>query len=112
MKKSSNDQANPQPRMQRDYWRKNLLVTLGLLAIWFVVTFGASYFARELNQLSLFGFPFGFYLAAQGAPLIYVCIVGFYALYMNRLDRRCLKSKTVRAKSGLKEFLSACLRCK
>lgn len=72
----------------REYWRKNLQVTFILLLIWFVVTFVASYFARELNSLVILGFPLGFYMGAQGALLVYLLIVVFYAWYMKRLDRR------------------------
>lgn len=72
---------------QRAYWRKNLRVTGVLLGIWFVVTYVTSYFARELNQFVVMGFPLGFYMGAQGALLIYVAIIWFYARYMNMLDR-------------------------
>ncbi len=71
----------------REYWRKNLVLTKLLLLIWFVVTFVASYFARELNRLVFLGFPFGFYMAAQGALIVYVLIVWYYARTMNRLDK-------------------------
>jgi putative solute:sodium symporter small subunit len=74
---------------RKDYWRRNLWVTGVLLWVWFVVTFVVSYYARELSGLTVFGFPLGFYMGAQGALLIYLLIVGFYAWYMNRLDRRC-----------------------
>jgi putative solute:sodium symporter small subunit len=46
------------------------------------------FFARELAGLSLFGWPLSFYLAAQGAALIYLAILGAYALGMRRFDRR------------------------
>lgn len=71
----------------RAYWRKNLRVTAVLLAIWFVVTFIASFFSRELNAIDFMGFPLGFYMGAQGSLIIYVLIIAFYAWYMNRLDR-------------------------
>jgi putative solute:sodium symporter small subunit len=71
----------------REYWRKNLILTGLLLLIWFVVTFVASYFARELNGLVFLGFPFGFYMGAQGALIVYVLIIGYYARTMNRLDK-------------------------
>ena len=70
----------------REYWHKNLKVTAILLLIWFLVTFVASYFARELNSITVFGFPLGFYMGAQGALIIYVLIIWCYARYMNRLD--------------------------
>lgn len=74
-------------RKQRDYWRRNLRMTAWLLAVWFVVTFVVSYFARELSEINVFGFPLGFYMGAQGAPLIYLLIICWYARYMNQLDR-------------------------
>ncbi|MQY50236.1 DUF4212 domain-containing protein [Rhodocyclus tenuis] len=69
------------------YWRRNMIVTAMLLLLWFLVTFVASYFARELNGVTFLGFPLGFYMGAQGALVVYVFIVWFYAYYMNRLDR-------------------------
>ncbi len=72
---------------QRIYWRRNLRVTGLLLVLWFLVTFVVTYFAEELAEFTVLGLPFGFYMAAQGAPLIYALIVGSYAVYMNRLDR-------------------------
>ena len=72
---------------QKDYWQRNLRMTAILLAIWFVVTFVVSYFARELSNISFFGFPFGFYMGAQGSLVIYVAIIWYYARYMNSLDR-------------------------
>ena len=68
------------------YWRKNLLVTGQLLAIWFVVTFVGAWYARELNGISMFGFPLGFYGAAQGSLLVYVLLIWFYQHYMHKLD--------------------------
>lgn len=77
--------ALPQPEALRRYWHNNLVVTASLLAVWFVVTFVVSYFARELS-FSFFGWPFSFWMAAQGALMVYVLIVGGYAWYMNRAD--------------------------
>lgn len=71
---------------QRCYWHRNLRVTAALLAIWFVVSYGVAYFARDLN-FTFFGWPFSFYMGAQGAPIVYVLIVWCYARTMNRLDR-------------------------
>ena len=38
------------------YWAKNLRITGILLAIWFVVSFVLTYFARDLN-FTFFGWP-------------------------------------------------------
>ena len=69
-----------------NYWRKTLWITGILLAIWFFVTFVIGYFARDLN-FSFFGWPFSFWVAAQGALIVYVLIIWFYARYMERLDQ-------------------------
>lgn len=70
-----------------EYWRKNLFITAILLAIWFVATFVVGWYARELNSISFLGFPLGFYMSAQGSLVIYVAIIGVYALYMKKLDK-------------------------
>jgi len=62
-------------------------LTGALLAIWFVATFAVGWFARDLQSLTILGFPLPFYMGAQGALLIYLVVVGYYAYRMNKLDR-------------------------
>lgn len=69
----------------RQYWSKNLRITAILLAIWFVVTYVVGYFARSLD-FTFFGWPFSFWVGAQGALIVYMIIIGVYARYMNNLD--------------------------
>ena len=69
------------------HWRQNLRITAILLVIWFVVTFALTFYARELS-FNFFGGPFSFWVAALGAPLVYVIIVAYYAHHMERLDRQ------------------------
>ena len=45
------------------------------------MTFGVSYFARELS-FSLVGWPFSFWMAAQGALIVYWLLVWYYARRM------------------------------
>jgi len=70
----------------REYWHRNLLITAILLFIWFVVTFVEGWYARELNAFTILGFPFGFYMSAQGSLIVYVVLIWIYARYMNALD--------------------------
>lgn len=70
----------------KEYWQRNLRMTAILLAIWFVVTFVVSFYARELASVTVLGFPLGFYMGAQGSLVIYVAIIWYYAKYMNTLD--------------------------
>ena len=69
------------------YWKFNIRLTTIVMVIWFVVTYVAGYFSRELNELVLFGFPFGFYMGAQGSLVVYVVIIFYYAYRMNKLDQ-------------------------
>jgi putative solute:sodium symporter small subunit len=71
----------------KEYWRRNMKMTAILLAIWFVVTYIVGWYARELNELVIFGFPFGFYMGAQGSLVIYVIMIFYYAIRMNKLDK-------------------------
>ncbi|BAV34490.1 membrane protein [Sulfuricaulis limicola] len=71
----------------KEYWRRNVKMTAILLAIWFVVTYVVGWYARELNELVIFGFPFGFYMGAQGSLIIYVIMIFYYAIRMNKLDK-------------------------
>ena len=74
-------------KKHEDYWHKNLVITGILLLIWFIATFVVGWYARELNNFSFFGFPLGFYMAAQGSLIIYVVLIWIYQKYMNGLDR-------------------------
>ena len=69
-----------------EYWRKNMRITLILLAIWFIVTYVLGFFARGVFSFNFFGWPFAFYMGAQGSLIIYVLIIWYYARYMNKLD--------------------------
>lgn len=71
----------------KEYWHRNLTITAILLGIWFVVTFVIGFFARDLSSITVLGFPFPFYMGAQGALVIYVLIIWFYARHMNKLDQ-------------------------
>jgi putative solute:sodium symporter small subunit len=75
------------------YWNRTRNFTFTLVAIWFSMTFGIIYFARELNGFMIFGWPFSFYMAAQGLTLLYVLIVAGYAWRMHRMDK-ILKSES------------------
>lgn len=69
----------------QEYWAKTLRKTAMLLILWFVVTYVVSFYARELS-FNFFGWPFAFYMGAQGALIIYVWIIYYYATSMNKMD--------------------------
>jgi cation/acetate symporter len=54
-----------------------------LLTLWFVASFGCVFFARDL-QFTVSGWPLSFWFSAQGAIILFVAIVAFYAWARNR----------------------------
>jgi cation/acetate symporter len=68
------------------YWRQTKTLTVRLLVLWLIFTFVMNWFARELNEIVIFGFPLGFYMGAQGILFIYLAIIWFYNRRMCKLD--------------------------
>ncbi|WP_416761334.1 DUF4212 domain-containing protein [Roseateles sp. So40a] len=68
-------------RVRLGNWRLTLL----LLLVWAMVSFGVAYFARALS-FDFFGWPFSFWVGSQGALIVYVAIVVIYATVMNRRE--------------------------
>lgn len=79
------------------HWQRARRLTMLLLLLWFGTTFCTVFFARELASLTLFGWPLSFYLAAQGAALVYLAILGTYVFAMDRIDRRFARQLGERA---------------
>ena len=75
----------PSAEAARQHWRGTRRITSALLAVWLVVTFVVAFFARELGGTVL-GWPFSFWVAAQGAPIVYLVLVCIYARRMRLLD--------------------------
>ncbi|MDA7666018.1 DUF4212 domain-containing protein [bacterium] len=73
----------------RLYWRKNLTCLGLLLAIWFIVSFGAGIlFVDQLDKIRIpgTGFKLGFWFAQQGSIYVFVVLIAVYVRYMNKLD--------------------------
>lgn len=89
----------PQPGEHRDevlpeltvhrYWRANLRLLIGLLLIWFLVSFGFGILLVEpLNQIPFFGFKLGFWWAQQGAIYVFVALIFVYVFLIRRIERK------------------------
>lgn len=77
--------STPTPETLRRYWRTNLHWISGLMMVWFLVSFVLVFFARDLN-FHFMGWPFSFWMAAQGSLLVYGALVAVYAWAMHRAD--------------------------
>jgi len=71
------------------YWRENISTILKLLAVWFIVSYGAGIiFINQLNSIEISGVPLGFWFAQQGAVYVFVILIFVYVWLMNRLDEK------------------------
>lgn len=68
------------------HWQWARALTLTLLLVWLLTTLIVIVFARQLASITIAGWPLHYYLASQGATLVYLAIVGIYAWVMQRID--------------------------
>ena len=70
------------------YWKKNVRLMMGLMVIWFSVSFGCGIlFVDQLNQFQLGGYKLGFWFAQQGSIYTFLVIIFYYSWKMRRIDR-------------------------
>lgn len=73
----------------QQYWRTNLAYLIGLLVVWFVVSYGFGILLAEpLNAIHIGGFKLGFWFAQQGSIYVFVILIFVYVMLMNNLDRK------------------------
>jgi putative solute:sodium symporter small subunit len=76
--------SSPSQSASRDWaWNQRLIALL--LLVWVAVTFVVPFFAPNL-YFKWLGWPFSFWMAAQGSLLVYLAIVAIYGWAMNRRD--------------------------
>jgi putative solute:sodium symporter small subunit len=71
------------------YWKATLGLLTKILIVWFLVSFGAGIlFAPVLNNISLGGYPLGFWFAQQGSMYVFVALIFIYAKKMGDIDEK------------------------
>lgn len=81
--------SDEQKDKAKAYWAATIRLTLGLLAIWFLVSYGAGILFRDfLDRFSIGGAPLGFWFAQQGAIYVFVALIFYYCWAMARLERK------------------------
>ncbi len=70
------------------YWQANIRLVLGLLSIWFLVSFGCGIlFVNFLDQFQFFGFNLGFWFAQQGSIYVFVILIFVYIHRIKKLEQ-------------------------
>jgi putative solute:sodium symporter small subunit len=73
----------------RRYWARNLRLLIIMLAIWWLVSYGAGIlWVDSLNSITIpgTGFQLGFWFAQQGSIYVFVALIFIYSWLMTRLD--------------------------
>ena len=71
------------------YWKENLTIMGSLLAVWFIVSYGAGIlFVDALDTIQIGGFKLGFWFAQQGSIYTFVVLIFVYVARMNALDKK------------------------
>ena len=79
-------QTIPDPK---GYWRAVLRLTIGLLCVWVLASFGAGILFRGiLDQFNIGGAPLGFLFAQNGAIYIFVFLIVVYCWRMTKLEKK------------------------
>ena len=66
---------------------RHLWLKAVLLLVWLLVSFVACYFARDL-PVTVGGWQLSYWIAAQGAVLVFIVIVGVYCVAMDHFERQ------------------------
>ena len=69
-----------------EHWQRTKSLMIVTLSIWFIFSYVVHWFAPELNSINFFGWPLGFYMAAQGSPIIFVVTLFWFARAQHRID--------------------------
>ena len=77
---------NLTPEQMDSYWAKTKRLMFIILALWAVFGFFIHFFAVQLNSIVIFGFPLGFYMAAQGSLIAFVVLCFWNASAQNKID--------------------------
>jgi len=86
---SDGTQDGPSAAHQAAYWKSTLRLTVSLLAIWFLVSFGAGIIFREaLDNFTIGGAPFGFWMAQNGAIYVFLLLIVIYCIRMTQLEKK------------------------
>jgi putative solute:sodium symporter small subunit len=72
------------------YWNRSLRIVFVILAVWAAISLGCGVlFRTQLDSLlpNIGGAPFGFWIAQQGAIIVFWILLVVYMFMMNRLDK-------------------------
>ncbi len=81
--------SSPSEANQKAYWRATVRLTVGLLAVWFIVSYGAGILFRDaLDAFSIGAAPLGFWFAQNGSIYVFLALIIIYCIQMTKLEKK------------------------
>ncbi|RWE90352.1 DUF4212 domain-containing protein [Mesorhizobium sp.] len=68
------------------YWNRTKSLMFVMLGLWVFFGYVIHMFVEQLNTIVIFGFPLGFYMAAQGSLIAFVVMLFWFARRQNAID--------------------------
>ena len=72
---------------QSRYWARTRGLMIMMMILWVIFGYIIHMFVRELNEIVIFGFPLGFYMAAQGSLVVFLVMLFWFAWRQDAIDR-------------------------
>lgn len=73
----------------KGYWKAMIRLTISLLIVWFLASYGAGILFREaLDSFSIGGAPLGFWFAQNGAIYIFLLLIVIYCRKMTQYEKK------------------------
>lgn len=83
----SKEGENPMSANEEAWWSKTKNLMWISMVIWFLAGYVIHVFVQPLNEIVIFGFPLGFYMAAQGSLIIFVVQIFWFSSRQDAIDR-------------------------
>ncbi len=72
-----------------EHWKKTSKLMILMMSLWVFFGYIVHAFVVPLNGIKFFGFPLGFYMAAQGSLIVFVVMLFWFAKAQDKIDRDC-----------------------
>lgn len=70
------------------YFKERTAYIVLYLVIWLIVSFGMVMFAEALSTFTFNGFPFHYFMGAQGSIVVFILLLFVNAKVSDRIDRK------------------------
>jgi putative solute:sodium symporter small subunit len=84
------------------YFRERTRLIIIYLIVWFLVSFGVVMFAEFFQTFTINGFPFHYFMGAQGAIVTFILLLFINAKVSDKIDKKygISEEKNVQLSSG------------